>query len=236
VRSSLDGGNWTGPIEVTATPASTDDICAIVALPGETAVLWSDQDHDAVYFRRHRNSSPPDAWGEIEVVAQGGKTADDHIHIAELDNGALFVATKNSVDRIGEPQQVLRVRNAQGKWSNYPYATLTKIEAPTRPIAQLTYDGSRLFLLHTVALAGHRPARSMIVGLTTRPDRISMAGPALPLIEADAAVNNVTGSKARLPKEQPWIVLASDTEGRVYEALLSAGRSARAQGQVGAHA
>jgi hypothetical protein len=146
------------------------------------------------------------------------------------------VATKNSVDRIGEPQQVLRVRNAQGKWSNYPYATLTKIEAPTRPIAQLTYDGSRLFLLHTVALAGHRPARSMIVGLTTRPDRISMAGPALPLIEADAAVNNVTGSKARLPKEQPWIVLASDTEGRVYEALLSAGRSARAQGQVGAHA
>jgi hypothetical protein len=30
----------------------------------------------------------------------------------------------------------------------------------------------------------------------------------------------VTGSKARLPWQKPWIVLASDGEGRVYEGRL----------------
>jgi hypothetical protein len=39
VRASLSGRDWSGPIEVTRRSASADDICAIVALPGETGVL-----------------------------------------------------------------------------------------------------------------------------------------------------------------------------------------------------
>jgi cell wall assembly regulator SMI1 len=33
-------------------------------------------------------------------------------------------------------------------------------------------------------------------------------------------VNNVTGPKAAFPPNAPWIVLASDNEGNVYEADL----------------
>jgi len=43
-------------------------------------------------------------------------------------------------------------------------------------------------------------------------------GEAGALIAADGvSVNNVTGSKAALPTGVPWIVLASDEKGRVYE-------------------
>lgn len=217
---SPDATAWTDPIEITMQSASADDICVVTALPGEIGVMWSDQEHDAVFFRRHANSAPPAQWKEIETVAEGGKTADDHFNIAALDNGALFAATKNSVDRIDFPQHVLRVRSADGTWSNLPYAPLTRTHAPTRPIAQLTQDGSRLYLLHTLALSGRRPAKSIIVCQSTTPAKLSVAGRATPLIDADAVVNNVTGSKARLPGKRPWIVLASDQEGRVYEGQL----------------
>ncbi|MBL8226965.1 MAG: hypothetical protein JNL98_00745 [Bryobacterales bacterium] len=213
-----DGKAWTAPIEVTNRPASADDICSVVALPDAIGVVWSDQADDAVLLRRH--SSKAGRWEDIEVVEQGGKTADDHIHIASAGDGRLFVATKNSVDRIGAPQQVLRVRSADGKWTNHTYAPLTTTAAPTRPIAQLSHDGRRLYLLHTTGLPGRRPPHSVIVAQTTATDRIQVQGPAATILEAAAPVNNVTGSKARLPKERPWIVLASDAQGRVYEAPL----------------
>ncbi len=218
VRAS--GKSWTGPIEVSREEASEDDICAVTALPGGIGVIWSDQAHDAVYFRRHRDGARPEQWEEIEVIEQGGKTADDHINIAALGNGELFVATKNSVDRVGAPQQVLRVRDAKGRWTNRPYAVMTEREQPTRPIVQLAQDGGRLFLLHTIGLRGQRPARSVIVCQSTRAAELSLDGGRKTLIDAGAAVNNVTGSKARLPRQAPWIVLASDDEGRVYEGRL----------------
>ena len=213
-------GNWTAPIEVSRQRASDDDICAMVAMPGEIAVIWSDQEHDAVYVRRHANRARPEEWKGIEVIEEGNKTADDHINIAARGNGELYVATKNSVDRMGAPQQVLRVRSANGKWRNYPYAALTASQSPTRPIAQLTHDGSRLYLLHTIGLTGQRPAQSIIVCQSTDPTALSVEDSPRTLIDAGAAVNNVTGSKARLPWQKPWIVLASDGEGRVYEGRL----------------
>lgn len=215
-----DGKSWTAPIEVTTSPASNDDICAVVALPGSIGVVWSDQANDAVFLRRHSNQAEPSRWEDIEVVEQGGKTADDHIHIASAGDGRLFVATKNSVDRTGAPQQVLRVRSADGKWTNHPYARLTTTAAPTRPIAQLSHDGRRLYLVHTTGLPGRRPPHSLIVAQVTPTDRIQVEGPAATILDAAAPVNNVTGSKARLPKERPWIVLASDAQGGVYEAHL----------------
>ncbi|MBI4893393.1 MAG: hypothetical protein HY821_22420 [Acidobacteria bacterium] len=221
VRAS--GRSWTAPIEVSRVAASGDDICAVVALPGEIAVIWSDQEHDAVYFRRHSDRARPEEWAEIEVIEEGNKTADDHIHIAARGDGALFVATKNSVDRVGAPQQVLRVRSAKGRWTNHGYALLTESEQPTRPIAQLTEDGARLFLLHTIGLKGQRPARSVIVCRSTSPAELSFEGGWQRLIDGGAAVNNVTGSKARLPRGRPWIVRASDAEGRVYEGRLDGG-------------
>jgi len=63
-------------------------------------------------------------------------------------------------------------------------------------------------------------SQSIIVSQSTNPSDLSVESRARTLIDAGAAVNNVTGSKASLPRQKPWIVLASDSEGRVYEGQL----------------
>jgi len=209
VRSSADGERWGAPVEVSVDAAAEDDICAIAALPGGVGVIWSDQAADAVLFRFHGAK-----WGPVETVARGNKTADDHFHTALAADGRLFVATKNSLDTVGEAQLVLRVRSAGGKWTNYPYARRTAEVEPSRPIALI--GGERLFLLHSVyrrkGLAG------FVAMLSTGIGELRVDGEAGALIAADGvSVNNVTGSKAALPTGVPWIVLASDEKGRVYE-------------------
>lgn len=218
------GDDWTEPIAVSEQLASQDDICAVAAMPGGVGVIWSDQDHEAVYFRRHSNEAAPESWEAIEIAEQGGKTADDHINLTVAGDGTLYAATKNSVDRIDQPQQVLRVRDPRGKWSNYPYALLTREHQPTRPIVQLLGDPARLYLLHTVGLRGRRPPHSIIVVQAADPKRPGRIGAARTLIDGGTAVNNVTGSKAPLPQQGPWIVLASDAGGNVYEARLDGSR------------
>ena len=217
---SAAGDDWTEPIAVGEQLASEDDICAIAAMPGGVGVVWSDQDHEAVYFRRHSDGAAPESWEVIEIAEQGGKTADDHISLAVARDGTLYAATKNSVDRVDHPQHVLRVRDPRGKWSNHPYAPLTREHQPTRPIVQLVEEPARLYLLHTVGLRGREPTHSSIVVQTADPKRPDPTGTARTLIDGATAVNNVTGSKAPLPRQGPWIVLASDAAGNVYEARL----------------
>lgn len=215
-----EAGSWSEPLEITSQPAADDDICAITALPGGVGVLWSDQANDRVCFRTHLDRAPWDRWEPVEIVQAGGSNADDHLNIAHAGDGRLWVATKNSVDRQGSPQQVLRVRSSQGAWTNLPYARLTQRRAPTRPIAQLSADAARLHLLHTEGLSD----RSVIVSRTFPVGRLQLDSPAewSTLIDAGpgVAVNNVTGSKSRFPPGAPAIVLASDRQGRVYEGRL----------------
>lgn len=203
-----DADGWTEPVQISEAPAAEDDICAIVALPDRVAVLWSDQAADTVYFRRHSGGPDAGAWEPIEIADAGGGTADDHINTALAPDGTLYVAMKNSVDRVGLPQLVLRQRYPDGRWVNRPYGLRTEDGEPSRPIVLL--GGGDLFLLHSFygrerGWVEWQPGHEMA---------------AQPLIEAAQRVNNVTGSKANLPEGQPWIVLASDREGDVYEATL----------------
>ncbi|HEU0120885.1 MAG TPA: hypothetical protein VFQ91_10200 [Bryobacteraceae bacterium] len=214
VRTAAPGGSWAEPEQITQTAAKDDDICQIIAFPGGVGVLWSDQAADAVYFRRHDGTR----WLPPETADHGGNTADDHISAAVAKDGTLYVATKNSVDTEGQPQQVLRIRNPQGEWRNLPYAPLTATEQPTRPIALLSADQRTLHLLHTVAVRRAKPARSRIVHIATPAARPVPSAPAhsLPahtLIDGPAAINNVTGAK-----QTAGLVIASDAEGNVYEA------------------
>jgi hypothetical protein len=223
VRASRDGAGtqWSEPQAVNATPASKDDLCAIVALPGGVGVIWSDQAQDAVYFRRHADGAPSGSWEPAEVVARGGRTADDHINTAVAADGTLYVATKNSVDLVGHAQLVLRVRNPQGRWTNHPYAVRTAKFQPSRPIALLGGQPPRLLLLHSLYRMDHpKPPQSVIAWQTTDLPRLNLATAAQTLIDAVAGVNNVTGPKASLPAGHPWIVLASDEAGNVYEARI----------------
>jgi hypothetical protein len=221
VRAFDDGpnGTWSEPVTL-GEPTKADDLCAAAALPGRIGIVWSDQLHDAVYFAAHRDGDAVDAWQVPEVVEQGRRTADDHLNLAVGGDGTLFVASKNSVDQVGEPQLVLRVRRPNGTWQNLPYADVTVDQLPSRPIVLLNQAATRLHLLHTIYPAAPMGRRSYIAMQTSRAGRFDPDAPTHELLAAATALNNVTGCKQRLPDDAPWIVLASDAAGNVYDAVL----------------
>lgn len=213
---------WSKPIAISTMKADADDICAIVALPGSVAVVWSDQDHDAIYFRQHDDSAPPETWKPIETAASGGHTADDHLNTVVAEDGTLYIATKNSVDELGKPQLVLRIRDPKGNWTNIPYATWTNAGWPSRPIVLLGSGSQRLFLIHTLYRKdGAVPRQDVIVWQTSDRHPIDLSSAATLLLDSGGRLNDATSSKAPLPAGQPWIVLASDSDGRVFEAPLN---------------
>ncbi len=223
-RHSMDNSvrEWSAPVRVSEKKTDADDICAIVALPGSVGVVWSDQDHDAVYFREHLDGAPAGSWKPIETADSGGNTADDHLNAAVAADGTLYLATKNSVDMMGEPQLTLRIRDARGKWTNTPYAPRTKAGEPSRPIVLLTPGDSRVLLLHTIYhVDSVTPRHDRIVWQSTARGPLSLTGAARVLIDSGKIVNDITGPKAALPAGEPWVVLASDRGGEVFEALLN---------------
>jgi len=209
-----DGREWRQPVVMNERDTDEDDICAVVTLSDGVGVIWSDQAHDGVYFRRPGRS--------IEVVAEGGLTADDHINAAVGADGTLYVAMKNSVDTTGQPQLVLRVRRRDGKWSSIPYALRTASELPSRPIAVTGGRPERLFLLHTVYQPGPvADRRDWIAAIVTPAPKLRIDVPAIPVERAaNTRLNDVTGPKRRWPSGAPWIVLSSDAAGNIYETRL----------------
>jgi hypothetical protein len=201
-----------------------DDISTLVVLPDRVGVIWSDQIADVVYFREHLDERPPTDWGQPITVQQGGKTADDHLNATVAEDGTLFVATKNSVDQVGSPQLVLRVRRPDGHWENHPYAILQDKLGPSRPIALLGGQTQQLYLLHTI-YDKHDPQgrRDYIAAIQTPRSPLNLAGPEARVLTATKPVNNVTGPKRPYATSPPWIVLASDSNGGVYEAVLPGG-------------
>ncbi len=216
---STDGRTWTA-LPPLATGIGGDDICLMTAVEGGVGVAWSDQNRDEVVFRRHRDGHPPAEWESGEIIASGGLTADDHLNAA-LADGRLWLATKNSVDTAGQPQLVLRVRSAAGRWLNFPYGVKAAGATPSRPIAVATPDGRSLLLGQTNYTGGDSTHDSIAFGVIGVGDT-AIAPVMTTVIAPDPAlkakVNDVTGPKAAFPASGPWIVLASDTEGRVYEA------------------
>ena len=222
VRHSVDDSvrAWSEPIAVSAAKANADDICAIVALPGSVAVVWSDQDHDAVYFRQHEDGAAPEAWKPIETADSGGRTADDHISMAVAGHGTLYIATKNSVDAMDKPQFVLRIRDPKGKWTNLPFAPLTSAGGPSRPIVLLG-GANRLLLVYSLYHKdGLKPRVDAIVWQGTTRKALDLGQKAAMLLDSGGQLNNATSLKGPLPAGQPWIVLASDPQGRIFEGRL----------------
>jgi len=221
VRASLDSRatQWTEPMPMGA-PAADDDLCTVVALPGKIGVLWSDQKTETVWFCAHRDSDPPETWQAIEVVEQGGRTADDHLNAKVSSDGTLYVATKNSVDTVHQPQQVLRIRRPDGKWENHPYAMLAPSLGPSRPIVLLGGTPEELFLIHTVYVARKLHQSSFLVWGKSETAHPDISEDFETLLSTQNDINNVTGCKQILPPDAPWIVLASDSAGNVYEAGL----------------
>ena len=221
VRASTGptGAAWTPPIQL-GTRTSTDDICAIARLPGGVGVIWSNQHKDSLFFRFHQNGDPPRQWGLTQVVAQGNRTADDHLNCAVTEDGTLYVATKTSVDRLDKPLLSLRQRLPNGKWHSYPYATLTPNAEPSRPIV-LSCRPIGLLLCHTLYGKGKgNTGINSISGIMSRGPNPDLKQKAAELIHSTPHLNNVTGCKSSLPQNGTALLLASDRQGNVYEAIV----------------
>ncbi len=214
---SGDARAWTA-LPPLATGIGGDDICMITALAGGVGVAWSDQNRDEVAFRLHRNDRAPEAWEAVERIASGGKTADDHLHAA-VAGGKLWLATKNSVDTVGQPQLVLRVRSADGTWRNFPYAPKQAGRDPSRPIVVADPSGKKLILAQSDYLGKGKGDRISWGMLGVDDPLVTLV--LTPAIEPDPAshvrVNDVTGPKGAFPASGPRLLLASDEQGGVYE-------------------
>ncbi|CAG5008413.1 hypothetical protein DYBT9275_04262 [Dyadobacter sp. CECT 9275] len=223
--SSSKNWTWTPPY-VLAKGLNADDICTVAELPGQTAIIWSDQNRDAVSMRTHRNGQPADRWEDTVVIEQGNKTADDHLHASLATDGTLWLATKNSVDQLGSPQQVLRVRHANGQWRNYAYADLDVVKAPSRPVVIATQNPALVLAGHTIYNHKNANLGEIVFG------RVDTSSAGLlrdvrTVIAPDATgwtkrnkINDITVPKKPFPDNAPWIILASDEEGNVFEADL----------------
>ena len=108
-----------------------------------------------------------------------------------------------------------------GNWANLPYAPRSAAGEPSRTIVLLAEGSERLVLVHSVyGIDGSQPRRDGIAWQAADRRRIDLSATATPLLEAATRLNDATGTKARLPAGQPWIVLASDEQGNVVEAHL----------------
>ena len=222
VWHSVDGLTWSQAV-LLKTGVNKDDICEIAAIKDAVLVIWSNQKDEAVQCREHRDGHAENDWSRETNVEIGHKTADDHLHAALTPDGTVWLVTKNSADSNFYPQLVLRVRHPDGSWSNFPYAPRTPHEEPSRPVIIASPAGI-LLEAHTIYDKTDRyKGRIVFARIDTAANGILTHQQNLiqPDEQLHAIVNNCTMSKAPFPAGAPWIVLASDGQGRVYEVDLA---------------
>jgi hypothetical protein len=226
VWNSDSDGIFRNPPIILAKGIDEDDICVVTSIPGGVAVIWSDQIRDAVMIREHKDKNPVDIWEEETVIDQGNKTADDHLNVALALDGTLWLVSKNSVDEAGKPQFVLRIRHKEGKWVNLPYLNLeSRMKRPSRPIVIVIEDNSKVFVGHgdndRSIPYPHDAIIAFAIVDTSFSEVIKDLQPVIkPCASRESFIQNVTGPKDAFPLEGPWIILASDSNGNVYEADL----------------
>src|SRR5699024_5897351 len=188
-------------------------------------VIWSDQRAEAVYCREHQNGDAIDNWSAIHTVASGNSTADDHINTALSADGTLWVTTKNEVDKVGSPNLVLRVREPDGRCVNFLYMTRRKYVIPSRPVILTTPNPNLILSGYTVYDHENKNRYDDriafgIIDTTSDKILIKRKKVIVPDPSLEIMINNITGPKAAFPSDGPWIILASDSEGNIYEADL----------------
>lgn len=225
-NSSENKKKWFGP-NVLAEHIYADDISTVTILPDrQIGVIWSDQESDKVSIRVHKDGSPIEKWENEQVVQVGKKTADDHLHASLSPNGTLWVATKNSVDVLGLPQFVMRIRSKNGRWRNLPYAPLGQVRAPSRPVVISTENPAIVLAGHTIYNTKTPALGEIVFGIIDTADTVLLRNETT-VIRPDTTgwekgnrINDITVPKNPFQFNAPWIILASDREGNVYETDL----------------
>lgn len=214
VWNSRNGKYWTAPYEI-ASGIDTDDISVITRTPNYVSIIWSNQKEETIFERIHWNKDKSTHWSTPTIVEQGNKNADDHLNTAVLPDHTLMVISKNSVDKNGEPQFVLRIKSPEGKWTNQDVIDLTKTHSPTRPVIVNSTSG-KIFEIHTVHQRGTDMSFISVNEVVKDGIGWKLIEKCIIKSEKPAQLNNVTASKEPFEKDQPWNIYFSDDEGYVY--------------------
>lgn len=226
--SSVDAKSWSDPI-LLGEDISDDDISVISVLENAVVVIWSDQRAEAFYSREHLNGDSSEEWSPVKVIDSGNRAADDHINTALSPDGTLWMNTKNEIDKVGFPNLGLHVRSPSGKWRNFPYLILEQFVGPSRPVVIATPDPAVILAGYTVYDRTFRRKYEEryddriafgVIDTTATDVLIRKKDVIAPDSSFQSIVNNITGPKISFPEDGPWIILASDHKGNIYEADL----------------
>ena len=193
---------WSSPVTVT-TGITTDDICAVISLPGKIGILWSNQNSKRFGFKTHNDGASPGTWSGDEVPASqsavntGHGMADDHMNMAVATDGTLYCAVKTSYDNSSYPEIALLVRHSSGSWDKL-YEVSSR---GTRPLVILNEALKKLRVVYTNQNGGGN-----IVYNESSADKISF-GSQKRLISG--TYDNSTSTKANFNSE--IVILASSS-------------------------
>jgi hypothetical protein len=210
------GDSYVPPVP--GTDVATD---AVTILPyGDTvALLWSNQNRDAVYLAIP-TIDDTEHWEHYEVVVEGLRHADDHVSAVVESTPAgprLYAVVKTSLDALPNrnpdaPQVLLLVREPDGAWSQYLYGRVQ--DHHTRPVIQFDEENRVIYVIATSPFGGGE-----IYYKAASADDISFAPGRGTVLIQDAAlpiVNSATGTKQHLSSATGMVVLASDEEAGEY--------------------
>lgn len=193
---------WSEPITL-ANGVSTEEICAVIAMPGKTGVLWSNMNKQRFGFKTHIDGAAPGSWSDDEVPASQSALdinlgmADDHLNMAIASDGTLYCAVKTEYDRWGYPKIALLVRRPEGTWDDLYEVS----QSGTRPIVILNEEVGKLKVLYTASQA----SGGNIIYKESATSKILFSSEKT-LIEG--SYNNATSSKDNYSSEV--VVLASN--------------------------
>ncbi len=214
VWHSFTGKDWSNPTTL-ADDINEDDISLVVHLKGQISAIWSNQNTQSIMERIHYDGDAPDQWSEPVIVQKGDHNADDHLNATVFENGELALVTKNSVDKINQPQFVLRIRNTNGQWTNIPYENLTAQKSPSRPIINHVESG-KIVEAHSVRDRENNRYYISVNEIVEKEDGWEF----IELIRLKTKINgkngDVTSSKAGFLPNEAKLIFFSDDMGNVY--------------------
>ena len=146
--------SWSAPVTI-ATGIKSDDICSIIAMPGQNkiGVFWSNQVTKRFGFRTHADGADPAVWSADEIPASqsainnvGYGMADDHMNLKVASDGTIYCAAKTGYNKDGYAKVILLVRRPSGVWDNQ--YTVTMNPEGTQPIVLLNETTGKLRMVY----------------------------------------------------------------------------------------
>lgn len=229
---------WSAPLVVPSEHSTVAaDQAAITATATGVAVMWSNQNDEAVYFAEHRDGDPLSEWSPTEPALAGTLAADDHISLRALvEDGEtrIFAVVKTSLDNAPNPNQqapqiVLIERTPQGDWRRYLVGRIE--DHHTRPILAIDAEQRELYIFATSPFDGGE----VYLKRASVDHIVFVDGLGQPVLVGENVphINNATTARQPLDGDSGVVILAADdTDGAYRFAEIGGARGAAPAGAV----